>query len=141
MNINNNHKCKICRKELNFCKCSKKTTEFTGQYSLFIGRWQPLHEGHIKLIRTVLNEGGKVCIGIRDTNKDKNNPYTVRERVEMIRREFFVEIKSGTVKYVKLPDIKEVVHGRGVGWGIREIRLDKETENISATEIRKRNKK
>jgi len=112
---------------------------FTGEYSLFIGRWQPLHAGHIQLIRTVLNKNGKVCIGIRDTKIDDKNPYTVRERVEMIRKEFREEIKSGRVKYVTLPDIKEVCHGRKVGWGINEIKLDKETESISATEIRRKN--
>jgi len=114
--------------------------EFTGEYSLFIGRWQPLHSGHIKLMRTVLNEGGKICIGIRDTKIDKKNPYNNRERIKMIRKEFAKEIKSGTLKYVVLPDILDVCYGRDKGWGIRQIKLDKTTEAISATEIRRKNK-
>ena len=118
--------------------------KFTGEWSLFIGRWQVpkyLHAGHVKLIRTVLNEGNKVCIGIRDTKIDKINPYTARERVKVIKNTFAKEIKNGTLKYIILPDIKEVVYGRKVGWGIREIRLDEKIESISATEIRKRNEK
>lgn len=114
--------------------------EYTGEYSLFIGRFQPLHFGHVKLMRTVLDEGGKVCIGIRDTKKDKKNPYSVIERIDMIREEFSPEIKAGTVKYVKMPDILDVCYGRDKGWGIRQIKLDKKTESISATKIRNKNK-
>ncbi len=36
------------------------------QWSLFIGRWQPLHTGHKELFRQVISEGGKVCVAIRD---------------------------------------------------------------------------
>jgi len=116
----------------------EKKAEFTGKYSLMIGRWQPLHKGHIKLIRKVLNQGNKVCIGIRDSKKDNKNPYSIEERIDMIKQEFGQEIINETIKYVALPDIKEVVYGRKVGWGIREIRLDEKIENISATNIRRK---
>ena len=55
-------------------------------YSMAIGRYQclPPHEGHIKLIRKVLDEGKNVCIAIRDTEKDEKNPYTVQERIDFI---------------------------------------------------------
>lgn len=114
--------------------------EFTGSWSLFIGRWQPLHIGHIKLMRRVLLEGGKVCIGIRESKIDKKNPFSVEQRIEMIKKEFKKEIKAGTIKYVTLPDIKEVCHGRMVGWGVREIRLDEDIEKISGTKIREKMK-
>ena len=50
-----------------------------GQYSLFIGRWQPLHEGHKKMFQQVLDEGGNVCIGIRDGEVNEKNPFTSLE--------------------------------------------------------------
>ena len=37
------------------------------KYSLFIGRYQPFHKGHHKLIQTVLDEGKNVCIGEETT--------------------------------------------------------------------------
>ena len=113
-------------------------TEFTGNFSFFIGRYSPLHQGHIKLIRTVLDEGGKVCIGLRDTPKDDKNPYTIAERMGMFLSEFREEIQDERMIIVILPDIKEIVFGRKVGWGIRQIKLDEITENISATKIRKK---
>jgi len=110
--------------------------EFTGDTSLFIGRWQPLHKGHCGIMRKVLEEGGKICIGIRNSKIDDKNPYNVEQRVAMICKEFYKEIMEGTVTWCVLPDIKEVCHGRKVGWGVREIRLDEQTEAISGTKIR-----
>lgn len=101
------------------------------KYSLFIGRYQPLHEGHIKLIRSVIAEGKNVCVALRDTEIDNNNPYSTIERIAMFNK------LLPEVKVIVIPDIEEVCYGREVGWGIREIRLDKEIENISATKIRK----
>ena len=40
------------------------------------------------------------------------------------------------VDYLVMPDILEVCYGRKVGCGIREIRLDGNTESISGTKIR-----
>ncbi|MCK9370976.1 adenylyltransferase/cytidyltransferase family protein [Candidatus Dojkabacteria bacterium] len=105
----------------------------SNKYSLFIGRFQGLHEGHIKLIQTVLDEGKNVCVALRDTGINDKNPYTVEQRIKM-----FTD-KLPSVKIIVIPDIEEVCYGRDVGWGIREIRLDKETESISATKIRNNN--
>ncbi len=104
-------------------------------YSLFIGRWQPFHEGHRKLIQKVLDEGRNVCVAIRDTEISEENPFTAEEREKMILRAFPM------VRVIVIPDIEEVVFGRKVGWGIREIKLDEDTESISATEIRREMKK
>ena len=112
--------------------------------SLFIGRYAPFHKGHLTLINKVLiEEKGKVVIGLRDTPIQETDPYSVAERVEMIK-EFYPEAsvypeegyEKADVIIVAIPDIKEVVHGRKVGWGVREIKLDAETESISATKIR-----
>lgn len=106
------------------------------KYSLFIGRWQPFHEGHKKLIQTVLDEGKNVCVAIRDTEISDKNPYTAGERKNMITRAF---AGNSHVRVIIIPDIEDVVYGRDVGWGIREIRLDPNTEAISGTKIRNDN--
>lgn len=101
------------------------------KYSLFIGRWQPLHSGHLALFDKVRQEGRNILIAIRDTEIDGDNPLSACERQEMIQEQV------PDAKVIIIPDITEVVYGRGVGWGIREIRLDEEIEKISATELRK----
>lgn len=108
------------------------------KYFLILGRYQPLHEGHIKLIRIVLNEGKNVLIALRDTGIDKNNPYSIKERKRMFQKEFSGEIYRGTLRVIVIPDIEGIAYGRKVGYEIREIRLDKEIEKISASNIRKK---
>ncbi len=108
------------------------------KYSLVIGRFQclPPHAGHLTLINKVLEEGGNVLIGLRKEDLTDKNPYTQAEREVEFNKIYEKEIKEGRVIMLAIPDIKEVVYGREVGWGIREIRLDSETEAISATKIR-----
>ena len=105
-----------------------------GQASLFIGRWQPFHDGHKQLIETVLKKGKPVVIGIRDTEISKKNPYTVTERWTRIQRE--LAEYGELVKIITLPDIDEVCYGREVGYLLRRIQLDGQTEEISGTKIR-----
>ena len=42
--------------------------------SLFIGRWQPFHDGHKELVESVLKEGGEIVIAVRDTPISESNP-------------------------------------------------------------------
>lgn len=104
------------------------------KYSLFIGRWQPFHPGHKALMEVVLKEGKNVLIAIRDTKMDKDNPFTVKERKKKIRKA--MAEYGDRVKIITIPDITEVCYGRGVGYDIRNIKLDPSIENISATKIR-----
>ena len=107
--------------------------------SMFIGRYQPFHQGHKTLIDTVLNEGNDVVIALRDTPIQDTDPYTVMERFNMIREIYPNAVmypSTGRIVVCAIPDISEVVYGRKVGWGVRQVQLDKETESISATKIR-----
>ena len=106
--------------------------------SLFIGRWQPFHAGHKALIGSVLREGGKIVIAVRDTPISEKNPYPLEDRVSHIQS---IYKKNKNVEVIPIPDIKEVCYGRDVGWGIRKIRLKKEIEEISATKIRNSQKR
>lgn len=107
------------------------------KYSLFIGRYQPLHAGHVALIRKVLDEGKNVLIAMRNTDRDVDNPHSLLDRRRMFEEAFGPEIKDGRMAIMMIADIDEVCYGRNVGWGIRQIKLDPETEAISATAIRK----
>lgn len=109
-------------------------------YEFIIGRFQPPHEGHLELIRTVLKEGKNVCIALRDTNINLKNPYSYEERHRVFQKIFYKEIGEGRIKIIRIPDIENVIYGRKPGWGLREIRLSKRLENINGTEIRKNNK-
>lgn len=107
-----------------------------GQYSLFVGRWQPLHLGHKKMFQQVLDEGGNVCIAIRDVENDTKNPFTALEIMNNIMEEYKDLINQNRVRVMIIPDICSIEFGRGVGYDIIERVPPTEVADISATKIR-----
>lgn len=106
------------------------------QYSMFIGRWQPWHDGHKWLIDQRLNEGKNVLICIRDIEPNEKNPFTAEEVEANIKRELWQLIGNERVKVMIIPDIESVNFGRGVGYDIIEHLPPQEVSEISATKIR-----
>lgn len=105
---------------------------------MFIGRWQPWHDGHRWLIDQRLNEGKNVLICVREVSKDDKNPYDPMEVKQNIENVLSDLIKSKKVKVIVIPDIESVNYGRGVGYDIIEHIPPSEVGRISATEIRKK---
>ena len=108
------------------------------KYSMFIGRWQPWHDGHRWLIDQRLNQNKNVLICIREVSQDDSNPYDPVEVKENIEKELKDLISSNRVKVIIIPDIESVNYGRGVGYDIIEHVPPKKVGKISATEIRKK---
>lgn len=111
-----------------------------GRYSLFIGRWQPLHDGHKQLFAQVLDAGGNICIAIRDCEIDDKNPYSALEVMNNLTDHYFELIKKKRVKIIVVPDICSVNFGRGVGYDIIEHVPPDGIAQISATKIREQAK-
>ena len=108
------------------------------KYSMFIGRWQPWHDGHRWLIDQRLNEGKNVLICVREVSKDDKNPYNPIEVKENVEKELKDLINSKRVKVIIIPDIESVNYGRGVGYDIIEHVPPSEIGKISATKIREK---
>jgi nicotinamide mononucleotide adenylyltransferase len=106
------------------------------KYSLFIGRWQPWHDGHRWLIDQRLNEGKKVWLAIRDVPTDENNPYTPKQVLDNLTNELLDLVQEGKIMISIIPDIESVNYGRGVGYEIIEHVPPTEIKEISATKIR-----
>lgn len=115
-------------------------TKKEGQFSLFIGRWQPLHDGHKELFKQVLNNGQNLCIAIRDVKPDEKNPFTAAEIYSNICKFYESDILEGKVRVIIIPDISSVEFGRGVGYDIIEHVPPQEIHDISATKIREQMK-
>ena len=111
------------------------------KYSLFIGRWQPWHQGHRWLIDQRLNEGKNVCIAIRDVKPNENQPWTAQQIKDNLKIRFFNEITDGKIKITIIPDIESVNYGRGVGYDIIEHNPPTDIKEISATKIREQMRK
>lgn len=105
--------------------------------ALYVGRYQPFHEGHKKLIEEGIKRVGQVCIAVRDTQgTSEKDPFDY----EFVKKKIEENMKEHEGKYIiiKIPNISDIFYGRDVGYNIERIHLDEETEQISATEIRKR---
>jgi hypothetical protein len=105
--------------------------------ALFLGRYQPFHDGHKALIAEGIRRVGQACIAVRDTQgTDEKNPFGfeyVRARIEHGLREY-----EGRFIVVPVPNITNIFYGRDVGYTVEQINLDTVIEGISATDQRRK---
>ena len=100
--------------------------------AMFIGRWQPFHNGHKWLIEQKISQGIPVLIAVRDILPDAQNPLTTWQTIEILEKMY----QGEDVKIVSIPNIESVNFGRGVGYAINEFTPPVSVGMISATQIR-----
>ena len=110
------------------------TTNESKKYAIFVGRFQPYHQGHISLIMQKINEGIPALIMVRDIAPDAKNPFTTEQTVEMIEK--YHAAHNHEVQVIIIPDMESVNFGRGVGYEINEFTPPENIGWISATGIR-----
>jgi adenylylsulfate kinase len=98
---------------------------------LFIGRWQPFHDGHRYIIEQAI-EKGPVAVGVRDTELSDSDPFSVAERIATIRK----VLAGHDVEVFRCPDISSVNIGRKVGYDIVRYDVPGHIAAISGTKIR-----
>ena len=108
------------------------------KYSMFIGRWQPWHQGHRWLIDQRLNDGKNVLICIRDVEPNEKQPWTPQEVLVNLSNELEDLIQKGRIKIIIIPDIESINYGRGVGYDVIEHIPPSDIHDISATKIREK---
>lgn len=70
-------------------------------HALVIGRYQPLHYGHIYLLKQGLNVAKQITIGIGSANvRDTDNPFSPEEREYMLRKALKREGMTNRVKRI-----------------------------------------
>ena len=99
---------------------------------MFVGRWQPLHNGHKWLIGQKLDQGTPVLICVRDIPPDDKNPFTTEQTIKMLETAY----AEDDVAVLAIPDIESVNWGRGVGYQLNEHVPPQDIGFISATDIR-----
>ena len=108
------------------------------KYSMFIGRWQPWHQGHRWLIDQRLNDGKNVLICIRDVEPNEKQPWPPQEVLVNLSNELEDLIQEGRIKIIIIPDIESINYGRGVGYDVIEHIPPSDIHDISATKIREK---
>jgi cytidyltransferase-like protein len=121
-------------------KVLAKAASKSGEWAMFIGRWQPWHDGHRWLIDQALNEGKKVLLCIRDVVPDEKNPWNPNEVMMNLNNELTGLIEEGKIKIIIIPDIESINIGRGIGYDVIEHTPPQDIHDISATKIREQMK-
>jgi len=99
---------------------------------VFVGRWCPLHLGHVEIIRQKHAETElPVLVLVRDTSFDE---FPAEYRRRMV--EAWLEAEGLPGRALVIPDVHGVFYGRGVGYVVEEVLVEKRLEGISATKIR-----
>ena len=103
--------------------------------AIYIGRFQPFHDGHKNLFLNALKKNKQVCILVMDSyGINKKNPF----KFNFVKKKILSSLKEYKKQFIiiKIPVVSEVIYGRKVGYKIRKIKLNKKIEKISATNIR-----
>lgn len=100
--------------------------------AMFIGRWQPFHNGHKWLIDQKLKDS-PVLICVRDIPPDSRNPFTTSQTMHMLETVY----GDSDVVVMSIPDIESVNYGQSVDYDISEHKPPKKIRSISASQIRK----
>lgn len=117
-----------------------KAASKSGEWAMFIGRWQPWHAGHRWLIDQALNEGKKVLLCIRDVPTDDKNPWDPMQVMLNLFNELQDIVEEGRLNIIIIPDIESINIGRGVGYDVIEHIPPPDIHDISATKIREQMK-
>lgn len=91
-----------------FKKSQNLKTSSSQDVALFIGRFQPLHHGHIYVIYRILEAHKKLKIGIGSSqlSKTKNDPFSGEERIKFLKTAFNKRnISKNRYEIYKIPDI------------------------------------
>lgn len=103
---------------------------------VFVGRFQPFHDGHRRCIEEILDQNDRCIVLMRDTEANEKNPFDTAKRTAMIRAAFPDPVRVD-IQLISDPGAQLTVYiGRDVGYQL--IQLDAATEAISATDIRKK---
>uniref|UniRef100_A0A7C5Y9W2 Nicotinamide-nucleotide adenylyltransferase n=1 Tax=Caldiarchaeum subterraneum TaxID=311458 RepID=A0A7C5Y9W2_CALS0 len=76
---------------------------------LFIGRFQPFHLGHLKVVEHILQNEDEVIIGVGSAQYSHTfeNPFTTGERIEIIRKTLKTTVGLDRFFIITIPDIGE----------------------------------
>ncbi|MHA1733534.1 MAG: nicotinamide-nucleotide adenylyltransferase, partial [Promethearchaeota archaeon] len=79
----------------------------TSRSALFIGRFQPFHEGHLKVVEWILSRHPRVIIGIgsAQAERTRENPFSYEEREEFVKAALLERgIDSTRFEVIAIPD-------------------------------------
>ncbi len=89
-----------------FIKNEDLAMNYTFDYLVFIGRFQPFHLAHMQTIQIALKQSHYVILALGSAQNERNikNPFTAEERERMILSNFSAEDQK-RIKFVAVVDV------------------------------------
>ena len=122
--------------ELNAVSLVAATVQEQMPQGAMIGRFQPWHDGHLALFKSVLERSGYVGIGVRSMPRGPSNPDPVGVVSDRIYQALTPNF-SGCFHTYTVPNVSGVYYGRDVGYEVARILLPPEVEAIRARDLRR----
>ena len=91
------------------------------EYGVFITRAQPIHSGHISVIKKILEENDKalIILGSADKCRTKRNPFKAQERFNMLNQAIeYYHLDRNRIDIITLSDFSadnEIPYNSNVG--------------------------
>tara|TARA_B100000242_G_C43002998_1_gene466046 strand:- start:128 stop:523 length:396 start_codon:yes stop_codon:yes gene_type:complete len=99
--------------------------------AMFVGRWQPFHNGHKQLIDKKLNKGTPVLVCVCDVPPDDENPFSTRETMHMIE----VAYQDQDVIVMAVPDVESVNYGKDASYEVKQ-HATKKDKAVTISDVR-----
>ena len=111
-----------------FEKITESSIENENRIALFIGRFQPLHHGHIYVIKEILKSNKKIKIGIGSSQLSHtvNDPFTTDERKRFLNTA--LEKRGISSKSYEIYDIPDIFNAKK--WVDHVISIVEETDSV-----------
>lgn len=117
----------------------------TKRVGLVVGRLQPFHAGHSNIINRMIEEceTAIVCIGSAQKSREKHDPWTIEERMEMLKNVYGAFSNNGEylgsrIKIIPLVDIGAATPQQWVDYIIEKIKklgLGEPTDYFTGSEF------
>ena len=78
--------------------------------AIMVGRFQPVHKGHIEVVKQILQEVDELIIGVGSSQEGYTfeNPFTADERVFMIEKALKeAKVDRSRIHIVQIPDVHD----------------------------------
>lgn len=87
-------------------KNSKKRSK---KIALYLGRFQPMHKGHLEVIKRILKRHDEliIVIGSAQAKREHQNPLSAKERKDLVKKVLEGHNDVGTEKKISVKELKD----------------------------------
>ena len=111
---------KLIKKEL----ITSNLPSSKGQFSFMVGNFQPMTDLERKSVHKIIHDGGRVCLGVMDEQKNSINSLSALEVMGNLMAEFEEYIPQKQVVVMIVPSISKIILPTNPTYSVCEYRTN-----------------